>query len=469
MTFQSRENVRAEMLHIADLRARQARSWPAGVADRLHFPRGAVALTQCLAAIADETPERVMLHFQGRDLSFAEVDRLSGQCASLLAHHGIGAGDRVALLLGNCPQYIIGFLGILKLGAVVVPVEPALAQERILALLEDSGAAAAIVEDGLLPRLSRAGLRHVFSTGAGEMAGDAAGPSMPLQAGHEDGAAAFLPALLAQAPLPRRAADLTAIAALNYAWTAAGAPRGCIHTQGDMLYTSASYGATGLPLRAQDVVLSALPLTGLCGENIGLILPLCAGATVVLLQGWEASRFMAAAERHRATATCLRADQIAAIVEHEAVGARNLRSLTQTVICADEGHLRPSQRDRWQGLTGAAPREVIWGSAETRACNSFSQRVPQGGQGFAPRPAFAGLPVPGTDFKICDPVSGALLPLGQVGEICIRTPSLLKGYWNNPAASAAALRRGWFHTGLQGALGTQGELYYMGPRGRGAQ
>jgi acyl-CoA synthetase (AMP-forming)/AMP-acid ligase II len=78
------------------------------------------------------------------------------------------------------------------------------------------------------------------------------------------------------------------------------------------------------------------------------------------------------------------------------------------------------------------------------------------------QPAFVGLPVPGTDFKICDFETGHLLPLGEPGEICVRTPSLLKAYWNKPDVSATALRDGWLHTGDIGILDEGGYLHFLG-------
>jgi acyl-CoA synthetase (AMP-forming)/AMP-acid ligase II len=80
------------------------------------------------------------------------------------------------------------------------------------------------------------------------------------------------------------------------------------------------------------------------------------------------------------------------------------------------------------------------------------------------RPTFVGLPVPGTEFKICDFDTGAILPLGAEGEICCRTPSLLKGYWNKPEATAETLRNGWLHSGDIGVIDEDGYLHYLGRR-----
>jgi acyl-CoA synthetase (AMP-forming)/AMP-acid ligase II len=80
------------------------------------------------------------------------------------------------------------------------------------------------------------------------------------------------------------------------------------------------------------------------------------------------------------------------------------------------------------------------------------------------RPTFVGLPVPGTEFKICDFETGAILPLGSEGELCCRTPSLLKGYWNKPEATAETIRNGWLHSGDIGLIDEDGYLHYLGRR-----
>ncbi len=101
---------------------------------------------------------------------------------------------------------------------------------------------------------------------------------------------------------------------------------------------------------------------------------------------------------------------------------------------------------------------------ETQTCNTFAYGMQDDDLDLRAQPIFVGLPVPGTEFKICDFEGGELLPPGAEGELCVRTPTLLKGYWNKPDATRESLRNGWFHTGDIGLIDEHGYLHYLGRR-----
>jgi len=106
--------------------------------------------------------------------------------------------------------------------------------------------------------------------------------------------------------------------------------------------------------------------------------------------------------------------------------------------------------------------EAAYGMTETHTSDSFVHGFQDDNYDLDQRPVFCGLPVPGTAFKIADFETGATLPVGAEGEICVKTPSLLTGYWNKPEATAAALRNGWLHTGDIGQIGEDGCLHFLG-------
>jgi acyl-CoA synthetase (AMP-forming)/AMP-acid ligase II len=108
--------------------------------------------------------------------------------------------------------------------------------------------------------------------------------------------------------------------------------------------------------------------------------------------------------------------------------------------------------------------EAAFGMTETQTFDTFTIGLQQDDMDLNARPIFVGLPVPGTRFKVCDFDSFALLPFGEEGEICVQTPSLFKGYWRSPAASATALRGGWLHTGDNGVIDQDGFIHYLGRR-----
>jgi acyl-CoA synthetase (AMP-forming)/AMP-acid ligase II len=141
-----------------------------------------------------------------------------------------------------------------------------------------------------------------------------------------------------------------------------------------------------------------------------------------------------------------------------------LGSLNNVRVVSFVKQLNVDYRRRWQKLVGTVLAESAWGMTETHTSDSFTTGMQDDDFDLKSRPTFVGLPVPGTEFKICEFETGAILPLGAEGELCCRTPSLLKGYWNKPEATADTLRKGWLHSGDIGMIDEDGYLHYLGRR-----
>ena len=126
--------------------------------------------------------------------------------------------------------------------------------------------------------------------------------------------------------------------------------------------------------------------------------------------------------------------------------------------------LNADYRRRWKELTGTILAESAWGMTETHTSNTFTTGFQDDDFDLNSQPIFVGLPVPGAEFKITDFETGALMPIGGEGEIRVRTPSLLKSYWNKPEATAEALVDGWLRTGDIGLIDTDGFIHFLGRR-----
>lgn len=464
----------------ADLEARHRRIWPAGVPTVPQYPHGEVGLGASLRAWARIQPERPALIFYGTDVSYAELDDLSERCAELLRGHGIGPGDRVAVLLGNCPQFHIVFYAILKIGAVYVPVNPLFKEHELEYELDDAGATCVIALDALVPMLLRVKpktrVATVFRTSAGEFL--PAHPTLPVPAGldaapvEHPGTIDLMPAIrLCTGNVRDVEIDLDALAALNYTGGTTGMPKGCMHSQRDMIYTAAASlavasgqdrAAPGQP--STDVMLNFLPMFWIAGENLGLIYPVFSGATLVLLARWDPLAVMAAVDRYRVNRTFMVVDNVVELMQHPDLPRHDLRPLQHVRVASFIRKLTVDLRRQWQALTGGILAEGAWGMTETHTSDTFTTGMQDADADLHGRPIFVGLPVPGTRIKICDFETGALLPVGEEGEIVVSTPSLLKGYWGRPDATAELLRDGWFRTGDIGAYDEQGYLHFLGRR-----
>ncbi len=459
--------------YLAHLHGLWRQHWPAGVPQQPAYPFGEAPLTDYLRRWAAVQPDKPAVIFYGTVISYAELDRLSDAFAALLAQHGVVQGDRVAVFLPNCPQFHIAFFGLLKLGCVHVPVNPMFKEHELLYELEDTGAVAMVTQDQLMPLvrivLPRATLCAVFVTSLTEML--PAEPTLPVLASIREArldcpdAVDLLPALatVTVAP-PTVAVGLDDIAALNYTGGTTGMPKGCVHTQRDMLYTAATTCTCANGSTSDDVMLNFHPVFWIAGENFGLIFPMFCGATLVLLARWDPLAWMAAVQRYRVTLAGLLVDNAVAVMDHPAAAGHDLRSLRGTRVSSFVKKLNQNYRDRWHALTGAVMIEAAWGMTETHTCDTFTTGQQTDDFDLKSQPIFVGLPVPGTEFKVTSFETGELLPLGTEGEIVVRSPSLLKSYWNKPEATAASLRNGWFYTGDIGLLDEAGFLHFLGRR-----
>ncbi len=462
-----------EAAYLAQLHGLWQKAWPTDANTAPHYPHGEIPLTEYLRAWARLTPTKPAVVHYGYTLTYAELDAASDRFAALLAAHGIQPGDRVAVFLPNLPQYHIVFFGILKAGAVHVPVSPMSRAFELAHELNDTQALLLVALDELMPVVrevrAQSALRHVFVTGFADLM--PARPTLPV---HEsllgpriacDDATELMPALAATTtPAPAHRPGLDDIAALNYTGGTTGLPKGCIHTQRDMLYTAASNFGIALERADDTVFLSFFPQFWIAGENLGIIFPVFCGATLVLLTRWDPVAVMAAVQQYKVTCMAMPVDGAVELMDRPDFGQYDLSSLRQVRVVSFVKKLNLDYRRRWQQLTGGILAEAAWGMTETHTSDTFTTGFQDGDYDLHAQPVFVGLPVPGTEFKICDFETGALKALGEDGEIRVRTPSLLKGYWNRPEATAEAIVDGWLRTGDIGLIDAEGFLHFLGRR-----
>jgi len=466
--------------YLEDLRQRWQAAWPAGTPREPRYPLGRVPLSEMLHHWARTRAQQPAVIFYGHVTTYAELDAQSDRLAALLASQGIGPGDRVAVLLPNCPQFHVVFFGILKLGAVYVPVSPLSQHAELLHALRDSSPRALIALDQLLPLVADARaemgaedpVQMLYVTSYADVV--PAQPTLPLPPmalapkqlpEPSDRAVDLLQAMAACTSAPPAAIPpIDAPAALNYTGGTTGLPKGCIHTQGDMVDMAAAFGTVALPVAEDTVMLGFFPEFWIAGENLCLIFPAFFGVPLVLLARWDAQTFMAAVQRYRVTNASMLVDSAVEVMDHPRAADYDLRSLRHVGVSSFVKKLNLEYRRRWQALTGSTVAESAWGMTETQTCNTFTYGMQDDDMDLRAQPVFVGLPVPGTEFKVCDFATGALLPPGTEGELCVRTPTLLKGYWNKPEATRESLRDGWLHTGDIGLIDTDGYLHYLGRR-----
>ncbi|UYO55259.1 AMP-binding protein [Rhodopseudomonas palustris] len=459
--------------YLAKLHELWAKAWPKGTPREPQYLHGEVALSEYLRAWAKSAPLRPAVIFYGHVTTYADLDEQSDRFAALLMQKGVKKGDRVAVFLPNCPQFHIVFFGILKLGAIHVPVSPLSRAFELSYELNDTDAEVIVALDqlaGVVEQVrAETSLREVIVTSFADVI--PANPTIPVPDSVSGpriavpGVTDLLPALAAlPKPEPLPPAALDEVAALNYTGGTTGMPKGCVHTQRDMVYTAAANHGISVVADQNSVFLSFFPEFWIAGENFGLIFPLFTGATLVLLARWDALGVLTAIQRYKVNVTAMPVDGAVELMDHPRFKEFDLSSLSQVRVVSFVKKLNPTYRKRWKDLTGTILTEAAWGMTETHTSNTFTAGFQGDDFDLVSQPIFVGLPVPGAEFKITDFETGELVPLGGEGEIRVRTPSLLKSYWNKPEATAQSLVDGWLRTGDIGTIDSDGFLHFLGRR-----
>ncbi|BCJ85522.1 AMP-binding protein [Effusibacillus dendaii] len=462
-----------EEMYLETLRTLWKQQWPNHLPSEPNYPFGEVPLTTYLQRWAERQPDHPVLIYYGREVSFRELDDLSSRFSSCLADLGLTKGDRVAVFLPNCPQFHIAFYGILKLGCVHVPVNPMFKELELIYELSDSGARVIVTLDQFVPLVQsvvdQTPVHTVLVTRFSDFLPQ--NPTIPVHKTMTDanvdltGTVPFMETLLLQkADYPNMDVGLDDVVAFNYTGGTTGMPKGCEHTQRDMIYTAATSATYTIESKPGDISLIYVPIFWIAGENSGLIAPVFTGNTCILLTRWDAEAVLTAIDLYKVTNTGGVVDNLVELMEHPRVPEYDLTSLKTVLAMSFIKKMNVSYRRRWQEIAGAqcVIREGAYGMTETHTMDTFTNGFQENNMDLLSEPVFCGLPMPGTEFKIVDFATRELLPLGEKGEIVIRTPSLLKSYWNKPEASQQSLQNGWFYTGDIGVLDEQGFLHFLG-------
>lgn len=474
---------RHEAAYLEELTALWQLRWPTGVAAAPAYPLGEIPLTGYLRRWARDRGDRPAIIYYGTEVSYAELDESSDRLAGFLQASGLQGGDRVAVALPNCPQLFIAFYAILKSGCVYVPVNPGYKPQELLHILTDSGARTLVtfsaarqlidaVSDGsavgrmiiadlgdylpatpelplpaMLSRLGRLGEQSAFQCGGSAIPWADALRAQRVSGGTQPG-------------------ELDRLAALNYTGGTTGLPKGCRHSQRNMIYAGACARSVGVISGADAVSLVFVPLCWIAGEDYGLIAPIFTGTTCVVLARWDADAALAAISRYGVTTMLGTVDHYVEMLHRCPAAGERLGTLRAPLAMSFVTRLNEQIRDQWSERAGGLSivREAGYGMTETHALDTFTTGLQGGDADIRSEPVFCGLPVPGTQLKIVDFGSGALVPLGSAGGLAIRSPSVCDGYWGNPAESAAVLQDGWLHTGDIAMLDTSGYLHFLGRR-----
>lgn len=388
-----------------------------------------------LERAAESYPNKTALVYNCKETSYRELDGLSNQFANSIVARGIGKGDRVALLLPNCPQFIIAFFGALKAGAVVTAINPLHRGREVEFQLRDSGAKAIVTLDSLEPFVAKVKgstqLEYVIATAPGDNS----------FRGLTREASARKPEVYSAA------GDL---AALQYTGGTTGTPKAAMLTHRN-LTANAEQFAQAIKGANQDVFLTTLPLFHIYGLTTSLTTPISLGAKMVLLPKFEPAKALEAIQRHKITVFCGVPTMYQQLLANPELAEYDLHSVR---VCISGAAPLPLQVQKlFMEVTGGVLAEGygLTEASPVTHCSPVDRALVRVGS--------VGLPLAGTEVRIVDAETGTrTLPIGEAGELTVKGPQVMAGYWRSPEETASVLRDGWLFTGDIARLDPDGYL-----------
>jgi len=441
------------------------KSWPEGVPKHIDYPE--VPLFELLRKSAREYPDHVSMVYFGKGITYRELDRLSDKFANALVGLGASKGDKIAIFLPNIPQFIISYYGAIKMGGIETAISPLYKEREVEHQLVDSEAETIVVMDALYPVLEQAlpktKVKNIIVTSMKEY--------MPS-------ATAFLGSLLKKIPSHKveRAPNIyffqellgkyeanpprveinprEDLVALQYTGGTTGLSKGAMLTHMNLVSNAVACAEWLMGTKGTETFLTVLPLFHIYGMTTGMNSPIYLAGKMILLPRFDATTTFAAIQNHRATVFCGAPTMYSLLLNHPACGKYSLKTIRFCI--SGSAPLPPEIQKRWMEASGGVLVEGygLTESSPVTHCNPLDKTLKTVKIGSI------GLPWPDTDAKIMDMETRSQeVPVGETGELAVKGPQIMKGYWKMPEDSADVLRNGWLFTGDVGKMDEDGYFY----------
>ncbi len=457
-------------------------AWPQDWPKSLNYPE--IPVHEFLYHTAARVPNRIAIIFGGMELTYSELKELSDRFAAALDDIGVQKGDRVAIHLPNMPQFAISYYGTVRIGAVFTPLSPLLSPREALHQLKDSGAETLISLDflfqGIQSIIPETAIKRIITTSFADCYSAIIAPIKPIGKMAAPDTIDMAPLLKKYQPFQKNVifdvkADLVHLA---YTGGTTGVSKGVMLTHWNVATNTMQYGswASGariemvdgvlqpvfppgvdptkdrIATRDQEVALVVVPWFHAMGTVGYLNTLIYGGTTMVVFPRFEPKEYLDAAIKYRATGLGGAPQLYVPLINHPDFHSYDLSGIKIAASGA-----APLARSVFDKLLDAFPCGVIqegWGLTE---CSMGATANPPDRNAI--RPGSVGLPVFDTECKVIDPITGDDLRPGSEGELCIRGPQVMKGYWKNPKATEEIFKDGWLLTGDIGHEDEDGFFY----------
>ncbi len=376
---------------------------------------------------------RVAVRVDNAAMTYRALDEASARVAGLLHERGLKPGDRVGIMMPNVAEFPAVYYGILRAGGVVVPMNPLLKEREVAYYLGDSGAGLVFAWHAFTAE-ARAGAEHAEAELI--VVDDVSFPEL------------LASAVAVEEVTDRGSADT---AVILYTSGTTGQPKGAELTHGNLISNTEVARTDIVRASPEDVIFGGLPLFHVFGQTVALNVAVASGACLTLLPRFDPAHALRIIAGHRVTVFEGVPTMYVALL-HQPDRADYDTATLRT--CISGGAAMPVEVLR--GFEEAFGCTVLegYGLSETSPVASFNH------PGRERKPGSIGTPIRGVQMRVMDN-SDREVPQGEVGEIVIRGPNLMTGYWRRPDATAEAIREGWFHTGDLARVDEDGYFYIV--------
>ena len=448
--------------------------YDAGVPATIDYPR--LTLPQMLEETARRFPEQTAIIFPGAlgdsgKLNYKELNEQVNRLANALIDLGVKKGDRVALLMPNCPQFVISYYAVLKAGGIVVAFNPLYSGREIEHQLNDCGAKVIILLSLFYKTVAglreRTGLRNVVVTNIKEYLPPVSRLLFTLlrerKEGHradirEAGATMSFRDLLGKFPPtpPSVAVDQNDVAMFQYTGGTTGVSKGAVITHRGPLANTCQMRAWAAPVGVKEgegLILGVMPLFHVYGLVAVMHFAVLTGQAMVLFPRFVTKQVLKSINKYKPYFFPGVPTMYVAINNFPQVKKYNLRSIKACVSGA--APLPVEVQQKFEELTGGKLVEGfgLTESAVLTHCTPILGLRKMGS---------IGVPVPDVESRIMDIEAGEKeMPMGEVGELTIKAPQVMKGYWNRPEETSMVLRNGWLYTGDLAKVDADGYFFIV--------
>lgn len=442
-------------------------SYPKEVPHSIELPE--IPVHQFLTQAFESMPNKVAIHFMGRELTYKELYESALKFANYLRSLGVEKGDRVAIMLPNCPQAVIAYYGTMYAGGVVVQTNPLYTERELQYQMADSGAKVILVMDILYPRamkiLHETKIENVIVSGIKDYLPFPKNLVYPFiqkkQYGfsvkvEHSGTNHLFTEIMKMAKIDKIEQDFdfeNDLALLQYTGGTTGYPKGVMLTHKNLIANTLMCDAWMYKCKkGEETILGILPFFHVYGMTTVLILSVMQQGKMVLLPKFDAEQALKTIDKQKPTLFPGAPTMYIGLLNHPDLAKYDLSSIK---ACLSGSAALPLEvQEKFEELTGGRLVEgygLTETSPVTHANPIWDHRIN----------GSIGLPWPNTEAVILRSGESEVLPVGEIGEIAVKGPQVMKGYWNRPEETAMTFADGWFLTGDLGYMDEKGYFYVV--------